>query len=243
MPATKRVLSRVPAPGVPSGMAGRAARLDGVNLPFDPSLAPGDAIAVFVAARYPATRAGLRALLEGEDGIAVVGDGAVDDPGGEAPFDVLLADLLDGDDAAVAEPYDDTPAVLLGDWDAYLAEPWVAGVARAFLSHEAPGVSIAAAIRAVAAGLTVFDPVVVGRLFDARTDPAVAPIAGFQLTDREQEVLTLVAQGLPNKGIARALGISEHTAKFHVGTILSKLGAASRTEAVTIAVRRGLLAL
>ncbi len=63
------------------------------------------------------------------------------------------------------------------------------------------------------------------------------------LSDREIEVLTHVAAGLPNKGIARELGISEHTVKFHVGTILGKLGAASRTEAVTVAVRGGILPL
>jgi DNA-binding NarL/FixJ family response regulator len=57
------------------------------------------------------------------------------------------------------------------------------------------------------------------------------------------EVLRLLADGLPNKGIAFALGISDHTAKFHVGQILSKLDAGSRTEAVTIAIRRGLLPL
>ena len=54
------------------------------------------------------------------------------------------------------------------------------------------------------------------------------------LTARESEVLLLVAEGLPNKAIARELGISEHTAKFHVGSLLGKLGAASRTEAVTL---------
>ena len=63
------------------------------------------------------------------------------------------------------------------------------------------------------------------------------------LSDREIEVLRHVAAGLPNKGIARELSISEHTVKFHVGTILGKLGAASRTEAVTLAVRGGILPL
>ena len=63
------------------------------------------------------------------------------------------------------------------------------------------------------------------------------------LTEREQEVLRLVALGLPNKGIALDLGISEHTVKFHVGSILGKLDAGSRTEAVMTAARRGLLAL
>jgi DNA-binding NarL/FixJ family response regulator len=66
---------------------------------------------------------------------------------------------------------------------------------------------------------------------------------GDALTAREREVLRLVADGLPNKGIAPELGISEHTAKFHVGSLLAKLGAGSRTEAVTIATRRGVLSI
>jgi DNA-binding NarL/FixJ family response regulator len=64
-----------------------------------------------------------------------------------------------------------------------------------------------------------------------------------ELTAREQEVLALVARGLPNKTIAAELGISEHTAKFHVAAILAKLGATSRTEAAHIGARRGLVAL
>ena len=63
------------------------------------------------------------------------------------------------------------------------------------------------------------------------------------LTEREREVLDLMALGLPNKTIAARLGISEHTVKFHVGSVMAKLGAASRTEAVTHAIRQGLLAL
>ncbi|MBM3140680.1 MAG: response regulator transcription factor, partial [Chloroflexi bacterium] len=63
------------------------------------------------------------------------------------------------------------------------------------------------------------------------------------LTEREFEVLRLVAAGLPNTGVALELGISEHTVKFHLEAVLSKLGARSRTEAVTLAARRGLLAL
>jgi DNA-binding NarL/FixJ family response regulator len=66
---------------------------------------------------------------------------------------------------------------------------------------------------------------------------------GEPLTERETEVLELLALGLPNKTIAQRLRISEHTAKFHVGSIMAKLGAASRTEAVALAARRGLLVL
>ena len=73
--------------------------------------------------------------------------------------------------------------------------------------------------------------------------PALDAAAIDALSDREREVLGLLAEGLANKRIAQALQISEHTVKFHVSAILSKLGAASRTEAVTLAARRGLLAL
>ena len=67
--------------------------------------------------------------------------------------------------------------------------------------------------------------------------------AGEPLTPRERDVLQLMAKGLPNKLIAVRLSISQHTAKFHVSAIMTKLGAASRTEAVTIGARRGLLIL
>jgi DNA-binding NarL/FixJ family response regulator len=63
------------------------------------------------------------------------------------------------------------------------------------------------------------------------------------LTDREREVLDLLAQGLPNKAIARQLGISDQTVKFHVASVIAKLGAVNRTDAVRRAVRRGLIAL
>jgi DNA-binding NarL/FixJ family response regulator len=95
--------------------------------------------------------------------------------------------------------------------------------------------------------LTVLDPSLVA-LAGLHAHP-IEPVQtqtgerGETLTAREHEVLRLVADGLPNKAIARELGISEHTAKFHVGSLLSKLGAGSRTEAVTQATRRGLLSI
>ena len=99
-------------------------------------------------------------------------------------------------------------------------------------------------MRAVVAGLTVVDPTVAGLLgLQPRTRPAEAADLGDPLSPRELQVLALVADGLPNKAIARELGISEHTAKFHVGSVLGKLGAGSRTEAVTLATRRGILAV
>jgi DNA-binding NarL/FixJ family response regulator len=103
---------------------------------------------------------------------------------------------------------------------------------------------LAAAVRAVAAGMVVLDPSIARRALAPGfrvTSDTYAP--ELRLTVREGEVMRLLALGLPNKAIALELGISEHTVKFHVGAMLSKLGARSRTEAVTIAARRGLLAL
>lgn len=108
------------------------------------------------------------------------------------------------------------------------------------------------AVRAADAGLVLLD------LPTAATAISLAPAAGSPstrpgpdgpslargaLSPRELQVLQLVAQGLPNKGIARALGISENTAKFHVASLSAKLGASGRTEAVTLAARQGLIVL
>ena len=80
-------------------------------------------------------------------------------------------------------------------------------------------------------------------LFAGAAAPQPGGSGSEALTPRELEVLRLLAQGLPSKTIAGRLAISEHTVKFHVGAIMGKLGAASRTEAVTLAIRRGLVAL
>ena len=117
--------------------------------------------------------------------------------------------------------------------------PGLSGAPVAYLPSDVDAAALAAAVRAAAAGLIVLDPTVAGATgvhAHARTSESAET-----LTAREREVLLLVAEGLPNKAIARELGISEHTAKFHVGSLLGKLGAASRTEAVTLATRRGIL--
>ena len=94
---------------------------------------------------------------------------------------------------------------------------------------------IAAAIEAAAAGLVVYHPEAVGaRISAAGAEP---------LSPREIEVLRLIADGLSNKIIAWKLNISEHTVKFHINSILSKMRAGSRTEAVMLGLRRGLIPL
>ena len=99
---------------------------------------------------------------------------------------------------------------------------------------------LVAAMTAVAAGLAVWSPSLVGPLQAGKESPD--PIAA-DLTPREVEVLSLLAEGLTNKAIAQRLAISDHTVKFHVNAILTKLDAQSRTDAVVRATRLGLLAL
>ena len=107
------------------------------------------------------------------------------------------------------------------------------------LLRSADGERLLAALRAVASGVAVFEP----RLFRGLIAARAAAADMLALTPREAEVLGLVAEGLSNKLIGERLKISEHTAKFHVNAILAKLGAETRTEAVVLAVRRGLLML
>ncbi|MGH8704226.1 MAG: response regulator transcription factor, partial [Burkholderiales bacterium] len=117
-----------------------------------------------------------------------------------------------------------------------------AGV-RAVLPRAAAPAEIIAAIEAVAAGLVVLHPDGLEALppRPAGAAPPSASEADQPLTARETEVLAMLAEGLGNKLIAARLGISEHTVKFHVASIFAKLGAGTRTEAVTIGVRRGLI--
>ena len=96
-------------------------------------------------------------------------------------------------------------------------------------------------MRAAAAGLIVLDPTIAGATGRPRPCPRHRRDDDIAHATRACKCSRLVADGLPNKAIARELGISEHTAKFHVGSLLGKLGAGSRTEAVTIATRRGIL--
>jgi DNA-binding NarL/FixJ family response regulator len=191
-----------------------------------------DPIPVVVLAEDPIARAGLEARLGGRDDVAVLPEG---DPGGAA-----AAALWDLGVAGPGEPRAapaGLPAVALAAGEEAAAEALRAG-ARAVLSRGASADAIAAALVAVSRGLEVLDPAVAEGWV---RPPVDAPAEG--LTARETEVLGLLAEGLGNKAIAARLGISEHTAKFHVNAILSKLGAESRAAAIVKAARLGLVAL
>ena len=189
-------------------------------------------------------RTGIAAMLNREPDIAVVAEAG---NGREAieryrelrPA-VTLMDLrmpdLDGIAAitAIVSEFPDARIVALttyeGDVDIHRA--LVAG-ACGYLLKGMVGTEVVSATRAVARGERVIPAAVAQRL--AEHTPRV------DLTEREQTVLTLVAKGLRDKDIARVIGRTEHTAKVHVKSILAKLGAADRTEAVSIAIARGYL--
>jgi len=148
---------------------------------------------------------------------------------------VVLAALPLSEVSAPSDGY--APAyVLLAD-TAWTAEAVRLGV-RAILPRDASAAEIMAAVESAAAGLAVIRPDDLAPLL-----PAAVSAEPSNLTPRELEVLRMLAEGAANKAIAFALDISEHTVKFHVASILSKLNAGTRTEAVAIGLRRGLVML
>jgi DNA-binding NarL/FixJ family response regulator len=204
-------------------------------------------IRAFVAAPAAAARARLRARLEGS-GVTVVGAGAALE---DAPPDVDVVIVTDpgrvlvGPEAlaersapAVVAVTDDTAGAIrtLRGWP---LRGW------AIVGRDASAADLRAATAVAARGFTALPAGVAAPLLRAG-DPRPAPPPedpGDALTPREREVLDLLAHGLSNRRIADALGISEHTAKFHVAAVCGKLGAASRTEAVSRGIRRGLVTL
>ena len=192
-------------------------------------------IRVLIAAGYPSVRAGLAAMLGQSLDIELVSPEATGIEVIVADVDSLSEDRLD----RLTELDEAVAFVYLG------GDPAIEGAGLgdgpvAYLSPGAGAESLLLAVRGVASGLSVIDPALLAGS-SMRMRPTGASEVADVLTNREHEVLDLVAAGYPNKTIARELGISEHTAKFHVGSLLSKLGAASRAEAVMIATRRGLL--
>lgn len=201
---------------------------------------------VAVLADLPSVRLGLTDMLAAH-GHTVVPLEMGEDAGVwvlDAPTPPIL-------DRLTAHRYSDTPraAVVLSDDARQPIQLAIAGLRGwACLSRETDADQLDLAVRCVDAGLVLLDlPLAASTMASAGLAAAstnLTPPPGTEpLTGRETQVLQLVAQGLPNKGIARQLGISENTAKFHVASLTGKLGANSRTEAVTLAARRGLIIL
>ncbi len=211
-------------------------------------------IEVLLIAPYASVRAGLRVLLSADTDISIAGEardastltyllgakppGAVLIDATPDALDEVLTALSDAEIAIVALSDDPLDAAHL---DHRRPHAWCA------LTRSSAGEEIAAGIRAAVSGLIALDPsharaLSLGSSL-ARREAAEIDEGDTSLTPRESEVLQLMTHGLPNKNIAARLHISLSTAKFHVASILTKLDASSRTEAVTIGARRGLVSL
>jgi DNA-binding NarL/FixJ family response regulator len=196
-------------------------------------------IRVFIVAPTPALQAGLRAMLAGE-GLEVVGAAPATPL---APADlVLLAGENPAASARAVAGEEGVAVVALSD------DPRLPGLLRALplrgwavVAPDATADELRAAVSAAHQGFVLVPRQLAEQLAGPRMAAAEAPAES--LTAREAEVLTLLSEGLPNKQIALRLQISEHTVKFHIASIFAKLGAASRTEAVSIGARQGLITL
>ncbi len=202
------------------------------------------AIRVLTVDDHPVVRAGVRALIAREPDFQVVGEGG---DGAEAVAlyeahrpDVVLMDVrmpnLDGVGATRAIMASDPSARVIaltsyhGDADVYRA---IQAGACGYLLKDTLGAPLVDALRRAAAGERIIPPEIAERLAEF--------MAQDELTPRELEVLDLAAKGLRNREIASAIGRSEDTVKAHLKHIMKKLGVADRTEAVTLALRRGII--
>ncbi|MGN6243429.1 MAG: response regulator [Motilibacteraceae bacterium] len=214
----------------------------------------GQPIEVFLVDDHTVVRAGLESYLSTEPGIEVVGQAA---DGREALArlsvlasqertpDVVLMDLqmphLDGVDATAQVkatwPGIEVIAVTSFVEEARIRAALAAG-ATGYLLKDSDAEDVVAAIRAAVAGEVRLDPAAAAALAAGLRTPRTA---AADLTDREREVVVLIAEGQTNRDIARTLGVAERTARTHVSNILAKLGLASRTQAAMWAVREGLI--
>jgi two-component system, NarL family, response regulator YdfI len=202
-------------------------------------------IRLLIVASSTVVRAGLEALAASSPELQVVGSFTDLAAAEDLSADVILSSLPWED--VVGNHENRSPALVLLTNElhpAWTADALRNGV-RAILPRDASQAEILAAITAAASDLAVVSSREMEQWLSAAPWSAAAQAAGRDstLTSRELEVLRMMAEGAANKIIAWKLGISEHTVKFHVASILGKLRASSRTEAVTIGIRKGLVLL
>ncbi len=193
-------------------------------------------IRVLLNVPSPALRAGLRALLSSDEAVKVVNDSLAE----EEAADVVIASAAR---AALSGNEADSPSsaaiLLLSDDPLNVREMRRSFRVWGVLPTDVSGDELIAAVHALAQGLIVGTATLLFEDSQAESEP----LSHGPLTDRESEVLGLLAKGLANKQIAVALGISEHTVKFHVSSIYTKLSVTNRTEAVREGLRGGWIAL
>jgi DNA-binding NarL/FixJ family response regulator len=209
---------------------------------------------VVIADDQPMMRAGFKAVLEATGTIEIVaeagtGEEAVRAATEHAP-DVVLMDIrmpgMDGIEATRRLPNQRVLILTTFGLDDYIIDALRAG-ASGFLLKDAPTQDVVEAVRAVAAGDAVLAPGVTRQLLDQvgrRLPSAVSrgPAGLAELTDREQQVLGMLAAGMSNAEISEALVLSEATVKTHVSRVLAKLGLRDRVQAVIYAYETGLIA-
>jgi DNA-binding NarL/FixJ family response regulator len=212
-------------------------------------------IRVLVADDQALMRTGFRMILDAEEDIEVVGE-AIDGADAIRQFerlrpDVVVMDVrmptMDGIEATrrltAAEPPARVLILTTFDLDEYVYEALRAG-ASGFLLKDRPSEELVAAVRIVAGGDALLAPSVTRRLIEefAKRPGVAGPAPGLdELTDREREVLVLMARGLSNGEIARSLYVAETTVKTHVGRVLQKLRLRDRAQAVVLAYESGLV--
>jgi len=201
-------------------------------------------VRILVVADEMLARAGLASLLTDQRGVKVVGQADGKSLEGELEIyqpDILVWDVGMGGVLSVFP--DDVPAIAL------VADGTVASQVRGLgvegvLPRDASPKLIVSAMTAVMQGLVVVDPSFAAALSTPRAvSDSSEQVGQIDVTPRELEVLRQLAQGTSNKAIAYELDISEHTVKFHVNSLMTKLDARNRTEAVVIATRTGLIPL
>jgi len=203
---------------------------------------------VLLASSSAVRRAGLEALLKTGPSLRLAGSlgslQAISERASELRPDIILADL-DQESSLPLSAHFVVPVVALIDdpdpgWAAQALRLGVKAILNRDLGHE----EILYAIKAAGSQLVVLNADVTGKLAErVRTRAQTEETPLDQLTSRELEVLGMLAEGLGNRQIADRLGLSDHTIKFHISSILDKLDASTRTEAVTTALRLGLILL
>ena len=199
--------------------------------------AVSDPIKVALLTDDPLLRAGLSSLLAQNGAISIVERDGAEVALWDSGVDVSKTLSRFGELRAL-----DMPVVAVVGDHAHVGPALAAG-ARGVVLRDQVGPGIHAALTAVRSGLTVMDTALASSLVPSQPIRSSEPKGRGELTERERQVVQLLSEGLSNKLIADRLGISDHTAKFHVNGVMMKLGASTRTEAVVEAMRRGLIKL
>jgi len=213
-----------------------------------------ESMKILIADDHPVVREGLSAMLNRQPDIEVVGEAENGrecvEKTRELRPDIVLMDLrmpeMDGVEAmrqiAATNPEVRFIVLTTYDNDEYIFKGIEAG-ARAYLLKDSPREELFKAIRAVHRGESLIQPAVAGKVLDRFAELSRQVQAPEALSDREVEVVKLIAEGTANKEIAVSLHISESTVKTHIQTIFQKLGVSDRTGAVTQSIRKGIIRL